>query len=186
MSLPNNTITELEDGVSLLNAANLNAAPAELLVNEQDLDTRVSLLEVPPMAKATNQGLNQAIPTHNHTFLQFDTQDFDTANIFNLAAPTKFVVPAGYTKARITAHAHIVYTGALLWYLEIWQNTVAVPGLNVIHNEGAPVLWDSRSILIHTGVFTVTPGAFLEVAMYQVTGVTLGVNYAWCSVEFLK
>lgn len=193
-NISNNNISAIETGIVLEAASSDNLVAHNKITNTEIIDITDAGTNNTIVGSAAGgfTGLlvtftaDQSIPADVGTALSGWTVVTDTNSVFSAGAPTRFTIPAGFTRARITGSLNFEFGAAGLRRMDIKKN-----GGDYAGRAKSAISVDSA---VAANLNTVTPNItvvaadFFELFAF-VTGGTIDVkggNATWIQVELLN
>ncbi|HDZ44101.1 MAG TPA: hypothetical protein ENH80_09185 [Phycisphaerae bacterium] len=131
---------------------------------------------------------NQNIAAWGNAAITFQAESYDTAAIYNPAAPTRLTVPVGFDLVRLTTNMYANAGSGQVVLTRIFKNGAELPGGCHVATPAT-----ASAVVQHNGLtspVTVIPGDYFEVNVYNGTGSTRViqgmVNRTWFAMELLS
>lgn len=131
----------------------------------------------------------QSISNSSFTLVTWDTNVQDDVGAFSAAAPTKIIVPGGYTRLRLLLYGIWAASGVGNRYQFIVKNSSVQAG--AIFQFTGPA-FDQNSVSIVSPWITVSPGDYFQILLWQNSGGNLGYGGAvtagpsWFQAEWAR
>lgn len=128
---------------------------------------------------------NFDIGTATYNNIQFNSEIYDTKNFFDIADPTKLVVPLGVTHVRVKGAVRLATTGSGEHLLTITKNgSSSYVGVNQFRDNDPTT---DQQYQVSTAVLEVVAGDYFQLEMYSGNGVDVMAHpWTWFSIEEVK